>query len=220
MQLHHILAILLPLLALAALLLPALRARPLITASNVQVELTFVDRYLVGADVYFAENGTTISAAEVTSAAKPNVATNYEAVPKIGCVVDYKHRPVTEDVNKRKCWNGTRYEERYDRTTVADFLDLTLDEINELALRMIWGKPAIIVAETAFQPFTNGDRKVTGWLFLDIKKPTGTGATAYAKAALWVDARVVEPAPTDSQGAPTKFEIEILTNALNTVEYE
>jgi len=131
---------------------------------------------LLGGFAYFIESGTVITDATpspytspytVSATVKPDIdpATNWTA-HSLGNILDFKFGVEEEDYPvMRVLPNGSRVKVPR-KIVVADFLDLTAQEMNELCLRLQHGVTTKIVEGTAQTPGATNDRRIDGWLRL------------------------------------------------------
>jgi hypothetical protein len=188
------------------------------TVSNVQANAAMLQRYLTSARLFFAANGTTVGEDTISSTTQPDVTTDYEDVPYIGCVSELAHRVETEEdtYNCVKA-SGIGYERKKIPVVVGDYLTATLEEASEFTHRLEWGKATAIVPGTGFVPFAVDDRKITGWLMVSLGSIYEGRLTA--AGALWVEMRLLEGPKPSPNGQSVKVEFQVLYNALNDLEF-
>ncbi len=176
-----------------------------------QTNLPMLQRLLVGAFVYFAEDGESIN--ETTP---PVVSGGYDAVPSLGCVEQVSFEVESEET-EFLCPKSTG---GYQRTTevreTADYLDMQCQNYNELVHRLQFGLAAKIVEGSAVSPFAKTNRKVSGWLAAEAKDQSGE---TLLQMLVRVDVRLNETPPWQNDYGKPTLRFQVLDNTSNSIQF-
>jgi hypothetical protein len=153
-------------------------------------DLNLSSEIFAGALIYFAEYG----AATSDPTTKP--ASNSALWKELAAVESMKPKSikVTEDASV-PCSTGWEQQER--EYTLADFFEVTTRRTTELFQRMQFGLAGAITAGTAQTPFVTADRKVTGWVKVQLRQHIGTDRYVLD---FYSDVRVLGDPPAAEKG--------------------
>jgi len=176
-----------------------------------QANMPMLERLLVGAFAYFAEDSETID--EDTP---PDISVNYEAVPSLGCIEQVSTESESEETEFLCPRASGGYEKTVEQSVTRDFIDMQVQNYNELVHRLQWGLEAAVVESTPVSPFAKRDRKVRGWLVCNAVKQDGE---PLLNLLLRVEVRLnVTPPWENSYGKPT-FRFQALEATDNAIEF-
>lgn len=152
--------------------------------------LPLTEELLLGAFVYFAEDGTTIDSDTVAIDSLPDddPATNWTNV-QVGTISQVKITPETSTSTTSTPQATGGYRDTKKVRVTGYMIAMTLNEYNELVHRLTLGKKSAITAGTAFTPFQLGEIKATGWLRIEAKDEAGTSRV---KLIDWAEVRITE----------------------------
>ena len=158
---------------------------------------------LLGGFAYFVEAGTTVDALTVSATVKPDVdpIANWTA-NTLGNILDFKFGVDEEDHPiMRLLPNGSRVKVPR-KIVVADYVDLTSQEMNELCLRLQHGVATKIAEGTAQTPGALNDRYIDGWLRLQGR---AMGNFDVFIQDWWCQVRLVEGTKADGKFSEPKL---------------
>ena len=158
---------------------------------------------LLGGFAYFIESGTVVDSVTVSATVKPDMipATNWTD-NTLGNILDFKFGVEEEDYPvMRLLPNGSRVKVPR-KIVVADFLDLTAQQMNELVLRLQHGVGTKIVEGTAQTPGSANDRYIDGWLRLQGR---ALGNFDVFIQDWWCQCRMVEGTKADGKFSEPKL---------------
>jgi len=143
-----------------------------------------------GALIFFAEYG----AATSDPVTKP--ASNSALWKELACCESMKPKSVkvTEEADVPFAGGWEQQKREY---TIADLFEVITRTTTELYQRMQMGLAAAIVAGTAQTPFVTSDRKVTGWLKIQLRQHIGTDRYVLD---FYADVRVLGDPPAAEKG--------------------
>lgn len=118
-----------------------------------------LQRLLVGAFAYFAEDGDTIN-----ESTPPVISGGYDAVPSLGCIEQVQLSTETQSAEFLCPRASGGYQQTTEQIVSADYIDMTVNHYNEIVHRLQWGLDEEIQEGTPKSPFKQRDRKVLGWL--------------------------------------------------------
>ncbi len=134
--------------------------------------LTLKEELLIGAFVFFAENGETIDAATVAIDSLPDdvPATNWTDW-ELGAVERVKITPTIKQFPQSKPRrNGRGYNSDPKQVITGWVIEMTLDSYSEFIHRLQLGSTAKVVDGVAFTPFQKGtDLHALGWMRIEAK---------------------------------------------------
>ena len=151
----------------------------------------FKEELLLGAFVYFLENGTTVDAETVAIDNLPDdVPTTNWTGKELGCIERVKKTKQTKESPRSKPKATGGYNQNPKVITTGWKIEMTTSEYNELIHRLGLGAPAAITDGTAFTPFgLGGDDKIEGWLRIEAKDENGVTKINLIE---WVELRLTE----------------------------
>jgi len=153
-------------------------------------ELALSSELFAGALIYFAEYG----AATSDLVTKP--ASNSALWKELACCESMKPKSikVTEEAAVP---SSTGWEQQKREYTLGDLFEVTTRKTTEVFMRMQMGLAAAIVAGTAQTPFVTGDRKVSGWIKVQLRQHLGTDRYVLD---FYADVRVLGDPPAAEKG--------------------
>ena len=175
---------------------------------------------LIGAQVYFAPDGSLIgaSAAAISATAKPASPTTAYADYNLGRVNTVKYSPKTKDRVREWALGTGGYKERTDKVVVEDAMDVTLVEYPpHLYDQLMFGTAALaeVGSQQAFQKAT---RYKNGWLYM--KRINEDGVVI---GLIEIHARLSIDTPPEDKNAPGSPQIHIVhladAGALDTITF-
>ena len=179
-----------------------------------QTNMPMLDKLLVGAFAYFAEDGGSID--EDTA---PDVSADYEDVPALGCIEQAAFETKSEET-KFLCPKTTGgYEETTETREMADYIDLMLQKYNELVHRLQFGIADEITTtgnNTVRAPFAKQNRKVRGWLCIHAVSQAGD---TLLQMKVRAEVRLNKTPPWENQFGKPVFRFQVLGNSLNAIEF-
>lgn len=135
---------------------------------------TLIER-LVGAQIYFAPDGSLIgaAAAAISATAKPATPAVAYLDYNLGRVNTVKYAPQTKDRVREWAQPSGGYKQRTDKVVIEDAMDVTLVEYPpELFDQLMFGTAAL-AAPGSQQSFQKGNRYKDGWLYMKRINETG-----------------------------------------------
>lgn len=176
-----------------------------------QTNISMLERLLVGAFAYFQEDNETY-----TESNAPDVSTNYEAVPALGCI-EQAAFSVEAQETEFFCPKSTGgYERTVETSEVSDYIDLTCQYYNELVHRMQFGVSAAIVEANSQIPFRKKNRRVRGWFFVHAIDQNGDTVLELKQRA---EVRLNTAPPFENAYGKPVLRFQCLDNSLNTVVF-
>jgi hypothetical protein len=128
---------------------------------------TLIER-LVGAQIYFAPDGSLIgtAAAAISATAKPASPTTAYLDYNLGRVNTVKHAPKTKDRTREWANSTGGYKERTTKVVVEDAMDVTLVEYPPQLFDQLMFGTAALAAVGSQQAFEKANRYKDGWLYM------------------------------------------------------
>lgn len=153
-------------------------------------DLALSSELFAGALIFIAEYG----AATSDLVTKP--ASNSVLWKELGAVESMKPKSVkvTEDADVP---STTGWETQKREYTVADLFEVTTRRTTELYQRMQFGLAGAVTAGTAQTPFVTADRKVSGWVKIQLRQHIGTDRYVLD---FYADIRVMGDPPAAEKG--------------------
>jgi len=128
---------------------------------------TLIER-LVGAQVYFAPDGSTIgaSSAAVSLTAAPATPATTMLDYNLGRCNSVKYNPKTKDRTREWASPNGGYKERTDKVVISDAFDITCVEFAPQLFDQLMFGTAALAAAGAQTAFAKANRYVDGWLYM------------------------------------------------------
>lgn len=181
-----------------------------------QTKLAMMERYLIGGFAFFAEDGITIDEAVVDDETQPDLATDEEDIPSLGCIERVSLTVEAEDF-QFVCPSPTGgYNRTTEKNVLQDLIDLQASKANELVHRLKWGLAAAVAYDTPQTPFADRTREALGWLYLRGVQRSGT---TLLQAVLRAKVTLNEAPPWSNEPGRPVLRFEVQTNALNSIEF-
>lgn len=159
---------------------------------------TLIER-LVGAQVYFAPDGSLIGAASaaISATAKPASPTTAYLDYNLGRVNTVKYVPKTKDRTREWASSTGGYKERTTKVVTEDAMDITLVEYPpQLFDQLMFGTAALATVGNQI-PFEKANRWKDGWLYMKRINEAGT-----AFNIIEIHARLSIETPPDDVNEP------------------
>ena len=128
---------------------------------------TLIER-LVGAEIFFAPDGSLIgtASAAISATAKPASPTTAYLDYKLGRVNTVKYVPKTKDRTREWASSTGGYKERTTKVVVEDAMDATLVEYPPQLFDQLMFGTAALAAVGSQQAFEKANRYKDGWLYM------------------------------------------------------
>lgn len=159
---------------------------------------TLIER-LVGAQIYFAPDGSLIgtAAAAISKTAKPATPATAYLDYDLGRVNTVKYVPKTKDRTREWASPTGGYKERTTKVVVEDAMDVTLVEYPPQLFDQLMFGTAALAAAGSQQAFQKADRYKDGWLYMKRLNESGT-----AFNIIEIHARLSIETPPDDKNEP------------------
>ena len=128
-------------------------------------EIALTKELLAGCFAFFVESGTTVDGITVSELAKPDN-DPLDNWPQFKCVEKMTPGKTRVNLGDRLCPSATArgYVTTQRNVTTQRYVDMTLNDSNELVERLQWGLAAPIVQGTAQTPGGDAREQIYGWL--------------------------------------------------------
>ena len=180
---------------------------------------TLIER-LVGAQAYFAPDGSTIgaAAAAISATAKPATPATAYLDYNLGRINTVKHTPKTKDRTREWASPTGGYKERTTKAVVEDAMEITLVEYPPQLFDQLMFGTAALAAVGSQQAFAKADRYKDGWLYM--KRINEAGIVI---GTLEIHARLSLETPPEDKSEPGSPVLRIVhladAGALDTITF-